>query len=97
MEAEAGSMAGAEVEPDPVLIQVRVPDIGLEKCLHFPQEERVYDVKQQILAAMPKVRHNQFIIFLSPKKKRQDKFSPVKIIETRGPENAHWHRQVTVV
>ena len=63
MEAEAGSMAGAEVEPDPVLIQVRVPDIGLEKCLQFPQEERVYDVKQQILAAMPKVRHNQFIIF----------------------------------
>ena len=68
METEAGSMAGAEVEPDPVLIQVRVPDIGLEKCLHFPQEERVYDVKQQILAAMPKVRHNQLIIFCLPKR-----------------------------
>lgn len=69
MEAEAGSMAGAEVEPDPVLIQVRVPDIGLEKCLQFPQEERVYDVKQQILAAMPKVSswfrvRKQKIIFL---------------------------------
>ena len=70
MEAEAGSMAGAEVEPDPVLIQVRVPDIGLEKCLQFPQEERVYDVKQQILAAMPKVRHNQFITSCLQKKKR---------------------------
>ena len=71
METEAGSMAAAEVEPDPVLIQVRVPDIGLEKCLPCPQEERVYDVKQQILAAMPKVRHNQFIIFCLPKKRRR--------------------------
>ena len=74
METEAGSMAAAEVEPDPVLIQVRVPDIGLEKCLQFPQEERVYDVKQQILAAMPKVRHNQFIIFCLPKKRRPRRF-----------------------
>ena len=74
METEAGSMAASEVEPDPVLIQVRVPDIGLEKCLQFPQEERVYDVKQQILAAMPKVRHNQFIIFCLPKKRRLRRF-----------------------
>ena len=88
MEAEAGSMAGAEVEPDPVLIQVRVPDVGLEKCLQFPQEERVYDVKQQILAAMPKVRHNQFIIFCLL---RFPLWKP-----SRG-QNAHWHRQVTVV
>ena len=43
-------------ETDLVLIQVRIPDLKAEKCLQFSREERVWDVKQQILAAMPKVR-----------------------------------------
>ena len=42
-------------ETDLVLIQVRIPDLKAEKCLQFSREERVWDVKQQILAAMPKV------------------------------------------
>ena len=46
----------ADTEPDLVLIQVRIPDIRAEKCLQFSKEEKVWDVKQQILAAMPKVR-----------------------------------------
>ena len=46
----------AESDTDLVLIQVRIPDLKAEKCLQFCREERVWDVKQQILAAMPKVR-----------------------------------------
>jgi hypothetical protein len=32
-----------------------VPDISVEKCLPFQKEEKIWDVKQQILAALPKV------------------------------------------
>ena len=46
----------AESDTDLVLIQVRIQDLKAEKCLQFCREERVWDVKQQILAAMPKVR-----------------------------------------
>ena len=46
----------ADSETDLVLIQGRIPDLKAEKCLQFSREERVWDVKQQILAAMPKVR-----------------------------------------
>ena len=50
----------ADSETDLVLIQVRIPDLKAEKCLQFSREERVWDVKQQILAAMPKVRTGIF-------------------------------------
>ena len=46
---------GVVVEPDLLLIQVRIPEINAEKCLQFQREERVWEVKQQMLAAMPKV------------------------------------------
>ena len=49
----------ADSETDLVLIQVRIPDLKAEKCLQFSREERVWDVKQQILAAMPKVRKSR--------------------------------------
>ena len=44
---------GAEL----LLIRVRIPELSAEKCLQFQREERVWEVKQQMLAAMPKVRH----------------------------------------
>ena len=50
-----GSGDNMDQDPDLVLIQVRIPDLHAEKCLQFSKEERVWDVKQQILAAMPKV------------------------------------------
>ena len=55
----------AESEADLVLIQVRIPDLKAEKCLQFSREERVWDVKQQILAAMPKVRSSEISAFIS--------------------------------
>ena len=56
-EGVRNATAGDQVDNDPdlVLIQVRIPDLHAEKCLQFSKEERVWDVKQQILAVMPKV------------------------------------------
>ena len=39
-----------------VLVRVGVPDLNVEKCLQFSKEEVVWEVKQQALAALPKVR-----------------------------------------
>ncbi|KAG8222041.1 hypothetical protein J437_LFUL003961 [Ladona fulva] len=39
-----------------ILIRVHVPELNVQKCLQFPRDELVWDVKQQCLAALPKVR-----------------------------------------
>jgi len=46
-----------------VLIRIHVPDLNIHKCLQFYRHDLVWDVKQQCLASLPKVR-NPF--FLSP-------------------------------
>lgn len=38
-----------------LLIKVHVPDLNVQKCLQFPRDQLVWDVKQQCLAALPKV------------------------------------------
>ena len=44
-------------EPDLVLIRIRVPELNVEKCLQFQKDEVLWEVKQQSLAALPKVGH----------------------------------------
>jgi SH3/ankyrin repeat-containing protein len=39
-----------------LLVRVHVPDLNVQKCLQFPRDQLVWDVKQQCLAALPKVR-----------------------------------------
>ena len=55
--ASAASGTTAEGQ-DCRLIRVRVPELNMEKCLQFQREELIWEVKQQILAALPKVRKN---------------------------------------
>eukprot|EP00090_Calanus_glacialis_P037365 TRINITY_DN6425_c0_g1_i1.p1 TRINITY_DN6425_c0_g1~~TRINITY_DN6425_c0_g1_i1.p1 ORF type:complete len:1871 (+),score=328.76 TRINITY_DN6425_c0_g1_i1:592-6204(+) len=64
------------VEPDLLLIQVRIPEINAEKCLQFQREERVWEVKQQMLAAMPKELEDSFNygLFQPPLNGRAGKF-----------------------
>jgi hypothetical protein len=50
-------------EPDLVLIRIRVPELNVEKCLQFQKDEVLWEVKQQSLAALPKVGHHQLFIF----------------------------------
>ncbi|XP_048517647.1 protein shank isoform X5 [Dendroctonus ponderosae] len=38
-----------------LLVRIHVPELSVQKCLQFPRDQLVWDVKQQCLAALPKV------------------------------------------
>ena len=38
-----------------LLVRVHVPELNVQKCLQFPRDQLVWNVKQQCLAALPKV------------------------------------------
>ena len=59
----AGGTAGVisalsqEASPDQLaLIRIYVPELNVEKCLQFHKDELIWEVKQQCLTALPKVR-----------------------------------------
>lgn len=43
------------VEDGILLARVNVPELYISKCLQFPKDQLVWDVKQQCLASLPKV------------------------------------------
>lgn len=49
-----------------LLVRIHVPELSVQKCLQFPRDQLVWDVKQQCLAALPKViifpNLNSFVI-----------------------------------
>lgn len=61
-----------EPPPEPrdgwLLVRIHVPELNVYKCLQFPSERLVWDVKQQVLASLPKVStqsstyHNPFVL-----------------------------------
>lgn len=74
---DSGSGPGFDDEPPPeprdgwLLVRIHVPELNVYKCLQFPSDKLVWDVKQQVLASLPKVRNNpayhiivQYIIIL---------------------------------
>jgi len=48
--SEEGGVGGGSV-----LIRIHVPELNVNKCLQFARDELVWNVKQQCLAAQPKV------------------------------------------
>lgn len=40
---------------DGLLVRIHVPELNVSKCLQFPADRLVWDVKQQVLASLPKV------------------------------------------
>lgn len=56
---EIASLMEEEGERGPdegyLLVRVHVPELNVQKCLQFPRDQLVWDVKQQCLAALPKV------------------------------------------
>ncbi|XP_071863855.1 SH3 and multiple ankyrin repeat domains prosap isoform X1 [Bombus fervidus] len=57
---DAAAVAAATAEAGPVeegvlLARVHVPELYVSKCLQFPRDQLVWDVKQQCLASLPKV------------------------------------------
>lgn len=47
--------SGESSSSELLLIRVRVPELNVEKCLQFQRDQLVWEVKQQTLAAIPKV------------------------------------------
>lgn len=46
-----------------LLVRIHVPELNVYKCLQFPSDRLVWDVKQQVLASLPKVRIWFFFVF----------------------------------
>lgn len=46
-----------------ILVRIHVPELDIYKCLQFPVDKLLWDVKQQVLASLPKVR-KIIIIFI---------------------------------
>ena len=49
-----------------ILVRVGVPELNVEKCLQFHKDEIIWEVKQQALSALPKVRkRNAWMVFFN--------------------------------
>lgn len=47
-----------------LLVRIHVPELDIYKCLQFPVDKLLWDVKQQVLASLPKVRETILSISL---------------------------------
>jgi len=56
MEEDAGGCSAPPPEEGYLLVRIHVPELNVQKCLQFPRDQLVWDVKQQCLAALPKVK-----------------------------------------
>ena len=56
MDGDGDSVSAASNEESLLILQLNVPELNIQKSLQFNREELVWDVKQQCLAALPKVR-----------------------------------------
>lgn len=78
-----------EPPPEPregwLLIRIYVPELNVHKCLQFPSDKVVWDVKQQVLASLPKVSVPFYVI-----SKQQKKMTTILFMTIE-------HRSVTVV
>lgn len=54
-----------DLPPEPregwLLVRIHVPELNVYKCLQFPTDRLVWDVKQQVLASLPKVSYFYYI------------------------------------
>ncbi|XP_012160806.1 homeobox protein 5 isoform X3 [Ceratitis capitata] len=59
MDSSSGPGFDDEPPPEPrdgwLLVRVHVPELNVYKCLQFPSDRLVWDVKQQVLSSLPKV------------------------------------------
>jgi hypothetical protein len=63
MEEDAGGCSGPPPEEGYLLVRIHVPELNVQKCLQFPRDQLVWDVKQQCLAALPKVKTNRSAVW----------------------------------
>ncbi|XP_017471741.1 PREDICTED: uncharacterized protein LOC108362982 isoform X9 [Rhagoletis zephyria] len=79
---DSGSWPGFDDEPPPeprdgwLLVRVHVPELNVYKCLQFPSDRLVWDVKQQVLSSLPKELKESFNygLFCPPSNGKAGKF-----------------------
>ncbi|XP_075169810.1 SH3 and multiple ankyrin repeat domains prosap [Haematobia irritans] len=79
---DSGSGPGFDDEPPPeprdgwLLVRIHVPELNVYKCLQFPSDKLVWDVKQQVLASLPKELKESFNygLFCPPSNGKAGKF-----------------------
>lgn len=63
---ENSSVFDDDSPPEPkegwLLVRIHVPELNVYKCLQFPSDRLVWDVKQQVLSSLPKVSEFQLIV-----------------------------------
>lgn len=70
MSVDVPTSANFDDDPPPepregwLLVRIHVPELNVFKCLQFPSERLVWDVKQQVLASLPKVRIIEIFLVL---------------------------------
>ncbi|XP_030754928.1 SH3 and multiple ankyrin repeat domains protein 3 isoform X6 [Sitophilus oryzae] len=76
MEEEGELRGGGPDDPGHLLVRIHVPELSVQKCLQFPRDQLVWDVKQQCLAALPKELKESFNygLFCPPENGRAGKF-----------------------
>lgn len=60
-------MEGEAAPEGYLLVRIHVPELNVYKCLQFPKDQLVWDVKQQCLAALPKVSASIMSLCVMPK------------------------------
>ncbi|XP_022247287.1 SH3 and multiple ankyrin repeat domains protein 3-like [Limulus polyphemus] len=70
-----------------VNVRVFVPELHLEKCFQFHQDELVWDVKQQVLSSLPKDLNDSvnYGLFMLPKNGKAGKFLDEERLLTEYP------------
>ncbi|XP_067626978.1 protein shank isoform X2 [Eurosta solidaginis] len=80
MDASSGPGFDDEPPPEPrdgwLLVRVHVPELNVYKCLQFPSDRLVWDVKQQVLSSLPKELKESFNygLFCPPSNGKAGKF-----------------------
>lgn len=63
IQAHDPALEAAPAEDGILFARVNVPELNVTKCLQFPKDQLVWDVKQQCLASLPKVEPSLIIHF----------------------------------
>ncbi|CAH0396052.1 unnamed protein product [Bemisia tabaci] len=50
-----GGSRSSPLEDGYLLFRIHVPELNIQKCLQFPKDQFIWNMKQQVLASLPKV------------------------------------------
>ncbi|XP_018896810.2 SH3 and multiple ankyrin repeat domains protein 3 isoform X1 [Bemisia tabaci] len=71
-----GGSRSSPLEDGYLLFRIHVPELNIQKCLQFPKDQFIWNMKQQVLASLPKELKESFNygLFLPPNNGKAGKF-----------------------